>query len=335
MTSRERVNAAMHYKKPDRIPVQYHYGPVGFYEHGEKLNDLYSEMEGDFTPFKRMEIPKPPASDFDKEGKYHAFKLDEWGTYWEYRIFGVWGLPKEYPLADASKIKNYKCPALPAPVQSSKINDDFYHMAGCGNIYEKIIMLRPEADILMDIISDEPHIHDLTDKIVEYNSFFVKNAVANGADGISFGDDYGTARGLMMSRELWRKFFFPRLKTLFEPARKAGMNIHFHSCGNVWELLPDFAELGVTSVWPQIPAFDMKKLAVRCKELGLSVAIHTDRARTMTFGTPQEVRELILREHEAFRPDEGGSWYYIEADNDFPFANIEMLVRTIKEVRGK
>jgi hypothetical protein len=28
-----------------------------------------------------------------------------------------------------------------------------------------------------------------------------------------------------------------------------------------------------------------------------------------------------------------GGWFYIEADNGFPFANIEALVNTIKEIR--
>jgi hypothetical protein len=36
---------------------------------------------------------------------------------------------------------------------------------------------------------------------------------------------------------------------------------------------------------------------------------------------------------EIFRMDEGGSWFFIEADNGFPFANIEALVNTIKEIR--
>jgi hypothetical protein len=77
----------------------------------------------------------------------------------------------------------------------------------------------------------------------------------------------------------------------------------------------------------------MEELAGECRELGLAVAIHTDRARTMTTGTPAEVRELILREYETFNLENGGGWFYIEADNGFPYANLEALVRTVKELR--
>ena len=331
----------MHFRKPDQVPVQFLCTPAGFYEHGEKLNDLYAELEGDFAPLKRMEVPVLPASDFDSEGNYHAFKRDEWGTLWEFRIFGIAGIPCEYPLADASGIASYKTPRLPLfpeniPENRSKAlsarDDTYYHLDSWGSLYERLIALRPEADVLCDIISEEPYIHELADKIVEYDSALIKKAIAEGADGITFGDDYGTERGLIMSPELWRSFFYPRLDSLFKPAREAGLDIHFHSCGFIWDLLPYFAELGVTSVWLQLPAYDMPKLAARCRELGLAIAIHTDRARTMTYGTPQEVRELVLREYEIFKLYDGGGWFYIETDNGFPWANIEALVRTIKEL---
>ena len=70
-----------------------------------------------------------------------------------------------------------------------------------------------------------------------------------------------------------------------------------------------------------------------CRALGLAVAIHTDRARTMTYGKPEEVRELVKREFDTFRMMEGGSWFYVEADNGFPFENIEALVTTIAQWR--
>ena len=333
---------AIAFKKPDKVPVQYYYCPVGYYEHGEKLNGLYAELEGDFAPFQRFPVPEPPASDFDGEGNYHAFRRDEWGTLWEYRIFGIAGIPCEYPLADDDKIDGFTpppAPAVPADIKAARKKalagrtDNYFHLAGGGSLYERLIAVRPEASLLCDIISDEPYINKLADKIIEYDGALIKNAIAEGADGIAFGDDYGMEHSLIMSPALWRSFFYPRLEALFKPAREAGLPIHFHSCGYVWDLLPDFAKLGVTSIWPQLPAYDMKKLAAKCKDLGLAVAIHTDRANTMTFGTPKEVRDLVLREYETFKLYDGGGWFYMEADNGFPYANIEALVRTVKEIR--
>ena len=173
----------------------------------------------------------------------------------------------------------------------------------------------------------------LADRIIEYDEALLRQAVKAGADAISFGDDYGTERSLLMSPELWRSFFKPRLKRLFSAAVDQGLDIHFHSCGQVWDILPDLKDIGVTSIWPQLPAYNMEALAKYCRELGLAVEIHTDRANTMTYGTPAQVRELVRREFDTFRMMEGGSWFYIEADNGFPFANLEALVKTIAEYR--
>ena len=342
MNSRERVKRTMRFQMPDKVPVQFYYSPVGYYEHGEKLNDLYDVLHGDFEPFVRMPIPKPPASDFDESGNYHAFRRDEWGVLWEYRIFGITGIPVEYPLEDLSKPDSYTFPA-PPPLEGLEFDarrrgiaehqKQYYNLQGAGSLFERLIQLRPEVEVLCDIELDEPGINLLADQIIDYNAKHVALAIKTGADGISFGDDYGTERGLIMSPKTWRRFLKPRLQRLFEPARRAGLDIHFHSCGLISELLEDFKEIGVTSVWPQLPAYNMKTLAQTCRSLGLAVAVHTDRARTMTSGTPKDVRELVKKEFEVFSMAKGGAWFYVEADNGFPFENIEALVTTILEMR--
>ena len=341
MTGRERVKHAMHYEKPDRVPVQYYYTPVGYYEHGDRLNDLYSTLPGDFEPFRRMTVCSPAAEDYDAEGIYHAYRHDDWGTIWEYRIFGITGIPVKFPLEDISTLD---CYVLPQPPSISGPEFDkycemvaahqkqYYFQQHAGSLYERLISLRREEDVLCDIALDEPEINLLADRIVEHSAAHVQMAVTAKADGIAFGDDYGMEKGLIMSPALWRSFIKPRLKCLFAPAVKAGLNINFHSCGYIADILEDLKEVGVTSIWPQLPIYDMQWLAQRCRSLGLSVAIHTDRARTMTFGTPQQVKDLVLREYETFRMADGGSWFYVEADNGFPYENIEALVNTIKEL---
>lgn len=343
MTRRTRVHNALHYKPVDKVPVRYYYCPVGYYEHGDKLNDLYATLPGDFEPFRRCEIPHPPASDYDENGRYHAFKTDEWGVMWQYRIFGVAGIPCRHPVNSPEEAEAYRTPPLMlcdgpeyedfAQAIALQKEQDYPAMVQCGSLYERLISLYGDENVLCDIVMDEPGIHKLADKVIEYNRAWVDRAVKAGADMISFGDDYGTERSLIMGAKTWRSFFKPRLKELFEPAVKAGLDIHFHSCGQVMEILPDLKELGVTSVWPQLPAYNMEELAARCRELELAVEIHTDRARTMTFGTPQQVKDLVRREFDTFRMMDGGAWFYIEADNDFPFANLEALVEAVSQYR--
>lgn len=342
MTGRERVQKAKHFKMPDKVPVEFYYCPVGYYEHGEKLNELYATLPGDFSPFQRMPVPVLPRSDFDEEGNYHVFRRDDWGVLWEYRIFGIAGMPVEFPLRDISRLDGYVFPPVPRLAgpdfdrQCMKVNEhqqQYYYSQHVGSLFELLIQLCPEENALVDMELDEPGINKLADRLVEHAIANVNLAVAEKADGISFGDDYGTEKGLIMSPRTWRRFIKPRLREIFAPAVKANLDIHFHSCGQISDILEDLREIGVNSIWPQIPAYDMPALAHRCRSLGLGIAVHTDRARTMTYGKPQDVRDLVRREFDVFRMADGGSWFYIEADNGFPFENIEALVNTIRELR--
>ncbi|MBQ8611291.1 MAG: hypothetical protein IJ412_06235 [Oscillospiraceae bacterium] len=345
MTSYERVKNAMHYRPVDKVPVQYYYCPVGYYEHGDKLNDLYAALPGDFDHFRRVTPRGPSPEEIDAAGNYHAIRADDWGVPWEYRIFGITGIPQRHILTCPEDVENFKTPphvlcegpefeSYKAYVASLKAAG-LYAQGNCGNLYERIISLYGDENALCDIAMDEPGINALADAIVEYDAAALRRAIAAGCDGVSFGDDYGTQNTMLMSPDMWRRFFKPRLKRLFAPAVAAGLDIHFHSCGMVRPILEDLAEIGVTSVWPQLPAYDMQDLAGLCRSLGLAVAIHTDRAVTMTSGTPQQVRDLVLREYDTFKMQDGGSWFYIEADNGFPFENLEALVNTVRELRGE
>ncbi len=342
MTSRERVKAALRFQPVDRVPLQYYNTPVGFYEHGEKLNNLYASLPGDFAPFVRQPIPMPPPEDFDAAGRYHAFRTNEWGARIEYRIFGIAGIVRDHPLSDLSKLDAYRFPSG-APLSGAAFERErariaahqreYFACVGAGSLFERLKELRPDEDVLCDIALGEPGICTLADRIVEYDASYVELAVKTGADAISFGDDYGAERAMLLSPDLWRQFFKPRLKELFRPAVDAGLDVIFHSCGMILPILDDLRDVGATAIWPQLPLYDMESFAARCRALGLAVAVHTDRANTMTYGTPAQVRALVEREYEAFRMHAGGAWFYVEADNGFPFENIRALVETIAQFR--
>jgi hypothetical protein len=105
MIPRERVLKAMDFQPCDVIPLQIYPAPSGLYEHGQKLLDLIKACGHDFGDLSGVTLPVPPRpDDFDPDGSYHAFRTDEWGTRWEYRIYGIWGHPVEWPLNDLSKI---------------------------------------------------------------------------------------------------------------------------------------------------------------------------------------------------------------------------------------
>ena len=337
MTSRERVVEMLAGRPVDRPVVQYLYTPVGFYEHGEALNDLYAKYPGDFEAYARKPIPAPKPSAFDGGGRYFERITNEWGVTQEYRVYGITGHAVDFPVKTPEDAARYAFPPQTENVQNPSLYRErverekkgYFVFGGVGGILERMWAIRGFENLMMDLLDGAPEIDALMDRLAGYYRVQVEAAVAAGADGVAFGDDYGTQRGLLLSKETFRRAVKPRLAHMIEPARKAGLHIHFHSCGGVMDLFEDFKDLGIGSIWPQLPAYDMRELKRAIDYYGFSIAIHTDRAVTMTSGTPEDVREAVLLENEIFKPKDGGAWFYIEVDTGFPFDNIKTLVKTV------
>ena len=341
MLPRDRMAAAFNRKPVDVAPLRYCSSPRGFYEHGEKLRALFESMPDDFGTDFSAPIPSPPPGAVNEKGEYHEFITDEWGVEWEQLIFQMMGHPYKRPLDDISRLESYKPPpnmdentaALNRKTISAKKAAGFYTIGyGCG-ILERMIALRKFEDVLMDLSDDTESINKLADMICDYYTREAQLWLNAGADCILFGDDYGTQNGLLFSPDFWRVFFKPRLKRMLAPVKASGKKAIFHSCGQVGAILDDLKEIGADAIWPQLSLYDQKELGARCRNIGLSVEIHIDRAGVMTNGTPDDVRAAVELAVEAFRPLDGGGWFYIEVDNGFPFDNIEALVTAVKNLR--
>jgi hypothetical protein len=273
MLPRERVQAALDFRTPDRIPLQIAPSPAGLYEHGQKLLDLMCACGHDFGDARLMRLPDPPPpSDFDPDGRYHAIRTDAWGTTWEYRIFGIWGHPIGWPLNDLSALAGWRAPE-PPPTSGPQFEEartaaarhvETWHLVGeCGALFETLRWVRRFEQILMDIEDDTPEINRIAEIVNDYNQSLARHALALGCDSVAFGDDLGTQNALMISPAAFRRFFKPRYKKLFDPVRRAGRGVFFHSCGQVMDVLEDLREVGATALWPQLPLYDLGELARR------------------------------------------------------------------------
>jgi hypothetical protein len=341
---RERVIAALGYRPPDVIPLRIAPVPSGLYEHGQKLLDLIQACGHDFGDLSGVGLPAPPPpEDFDPDGRYHAFATDAWGVRWEYRIFGIWGHPLERPLDDWSRLDAYEMPTAPAEAgpdvdadreRIAGERERYYVLGGFGQLFELLRAVRRYEDVLMDLADDSPEIGRLADMITDHYLAHVKRSLAVDVDGIAFGDDHGTQQAMITSPAVFRSFFAPRYERWFEPVRAAGKSIFFHVCGQIDPILEDFARLGVSAIWPQLNAFDVRELARACRDLGVAVELHPDRGDLMQRATPGEVRDYVLRLVDTFDASSGGSWLYLEVDPGFPWANVEALFGVAMELRG-
>ena len=163
--------------------------------------------------------------------------------------------------------------------------------------FERAWSLMGMEDLLAAMIINKPFVHELLDRITDFNMRVAKNACEMNIDGMRFGDDWGQQTSLIMGPELWREFIKPRIKQLFDYVKSRRKFVMIHSCGNVQEIFPDIIECGVDIFNPFQPevmdVFEMKRLYGN--KLSFFGGISTQ--RTLPFGTPEEtaaeVRVLI------------------------------------------
>ncbi len=342
MLPRERVIVSLDFRPPDVVPLECHPSPAGLYEHGARLQQLLRDHPHDFGDFTDLALPHADPAAVQPDGRYCEVRTDAWGVTWKHHIFGAWGIPQHRPLDDWANLAGYRPPAPPTPsgpafeaarAAAATHKQRYYLKAGWGGFFETLHSLRRFEDVLMDIALNTREINRLADMLVEYQAEALRYALALEPDGVQMGDDFGTQEALLLAPEQWRRFFRPRYEKLLAPAREQGVDIFFHSCGQIWDLLGDLADLGVKALWPQINLYDWPTLAQRCRELRLALALHPERSHIMTFGTPAQVRQHVTDLVAAFGPQEGGSWLYLEIDNGFPWENVEALFDTVARYR--
>jgi len=182
-------------------------------EHGEKLKDLWKLYPQDFGDFTDVPIPTTGPSEFDSRGRYYAIKKDEWGVEWEYLISGVKGIPIHGTLDDLRNLKSYNPPS-PSSISGPEFfkerhrvgrhRERYFLKSGWISIFELMHALRRFENVLMDLALQTDEINQIANMITEYQEEVIRYLLARGVDAIQFGDDFGTERGLMISKNMRR-----------------------------------------------------------------------------------------------------------------------------------
>lgn len=335
MTPRERMIRAFEFADPDRFPTVYHPSTAGLYVHGKKLLDLLAAYPPD-NPIRFDSIPQPPPETLDSRGEYHEFKKDEFGTTWEYRVFGIAGHPWRYPIEAWDS--PYEFPAVPATSGPAfeearkRLAEEqrTYLVFGASiSLLEKLHHLRPFEEVLMDLADEKPSLLAFLDRLVDYQRRQIAYHLALGADVISFGDDWGAQQSLLMPPALFRRIFKPRLRELMAPIRAAGRRIFYHSCGAIHPLYGDLVEIGINGLWHQIALYPAEEFAREAARNRTLLFLHMDRQHLVPLGTPREIAETVKRYADIHRALGGGAMFYVEIENDAPFENVEALVTSI------
>ena len=305
MTNKERVIAALKHRQPDKTPHN-----IGFTQKAAaKMAEFYGDPEfaGRIGNHFAGLGPLLPGSWSDDRGYY----TDEFGVTWNRTIDPDIGNP-DGGAVDENSVGEYEFPDPRDPRRYAgfaagiEANPEQFVLCNLGfSLFERAWTLVGMVKVLMDMVERPEFIDKLLDKILAFNLAVIEESCKFPIDAMMFGDDWGQQRGLIMGPDLWRRFIKPRVREMYQTAKRAGKFVLIHSCGDVKQLFPDLIECGLDCFNPFQP--EVMDVCEMKREFGDRLSFYggISTQQTLPYGSPDDVRAEVLRNIEVVGKDGG------------------------------
>ncbi len=162
----------------------------------------------------------------------------------------------------------------------------------------------------MDIARKSPIFRAINQKIADFYSEYLRricNAAKGEIDLIFTGDDFGTQNGPMLRPQLWRETLKPNFARFIAIAHEHGLPVAHHTCGSIFDFIPDFIESKLDILNPIQPFTDKMDFPTIKKEFGQKLVFHggVSLQGPLRFGTPAEVEREVKERIEVLGRDGG------------------------------
>jgi uroporphyrinogen decarboxylase len=200
--------------------------------------------------------------------------------------------------------------------------------------------MRGMDNLLADLALDSPVGQAVLQKVFEQKMAYWEHALTEVADEIvvaAEADDLSSQTGMIMSPDMYRKHLKPLHGQLFSfiKSKAPRVKLFFHSCGSVYDLIPDLIEIGVDILNPvQVSAAKMDTARLK-RHFGRDLVFWgggVDTQRVLPLGTPQQVSDEVKRRIDDLAP--GGGFVFAAVhciQSDVPPQNIQAMWEALRE----
>jgi len=368
MNSRQRVLKTLNLEEPDKIPIdmgstenttlcKFAYINLREYLHMPPdpepyvinrmmdsifpADDMLERYQIDFKAVRPSSAYKPDIQELSDEF------IDEYEIRW--RQTKYYYDMVEHPLAEKplEQLENaaYADPYIPERriglrEQAKDLFNNTDYCITVGHIamgpFEMSGNMRSYTKFLMDLYINPDYAGSLLDKNLENTIGFwdvYLDEVGDYVDVVCQGDDLGTQIGPWISPDMYRKWIKPRHAELFKFIRsKTDAKIFLHSCGSVYDLIPDLIEVGVQALNPvQISAkyMDLRTLKKNFGDVLCFWGGGVDTQKVLPNASVQEIKDHVKEVIDIMAPGGGFVWVPVHnVQSDIPPEKIHAAYQT-------
>jgi uroporphyrinogen decarboxylase len=294
---------------------------------------IETRSNGDMVVLSKNNTPlmKRPAGGYYFDSIYHPleFVREEKEIDAEAKIFDSsdwpsWNDESFFDIADKAK-------RLHTETEYAVVGNLWVHLLAAGQD------LRGYENFMVDILVNKKLAHRLLERQLASYLPRIENyidAVGEYVDIIQVNDDLGIQNGPVLSPSLYREMVKPYHKTLWDFIKKKSKKpLLLHSCGSVYELIPDIIECGIDALNPvQVSARNMGTAKLK-REFGKDLTFWgggCDTQEVLPHGTVQDVKDEVMRRVGDLAHD--GGFVFCQVHNiqpDVPPQNIEAMYEAL------
>ena len=197
-----------------------------------------------------------------------------------------------------------------------------------GGIFERVWMLMGFESFCLALRDQPALVARMFSRLGElYYQVWQRLAAFPGMGALWLGDDLGYSEALLVAPQLYRQHLFPWYRLLAEVCRRHDLPFIYHSCGRLWEVIPELLAAGINALHPIEPkAMDIREVKARYGRQ-LCLMGNIDLGYTLTRGTPAEVEAQVRQRIREIAP---GGGYCLGSSNSVteyvPVENFRAMV---------
>lgn len=305
--SRTLVKQTLAFASPQRVPRDLWVLPWAEIHHPAQLHAIRERFPNDLIGAPGF-LVHPPITygDAYAAGTY----VDEWGCTFENVQPGVIGEVKNPLVATWDDLEKVQPPRVCLNIDTQQINafcratDKFVTGGCCPRPFERMQFIRGSQNVYFDLAEQPAAFFTLLQRVHQFYLEELEAWARTDVDGLSFMDDWGAQRSLLISPKQWRAIFMPLYKDYIDLAHAYGKPIFMHSDGFTQAILPDLVALGLDAINTQLFTMDIEALGEQLRGK-ITFWGEIDRQYLLPFGTPEQIDQAVRRVKDALY-DHGG-----------------------------